>query len=190
MKSSLEDIMDIMKKENIYFPMMGTLREKSSDDDLVIGEDKLAKKIWNQSADFKQFKEEMLKHEYYDFETWEERNIFGHLSQKTENHRDRLLNFFGDRCFDVKSSEGRLIIRNDGKQDWIRCEAPLRCNEIKVALFEKDELDHEYFFDMFGKRLSFRGKTDIYDCDNKIVKTVEGFYEAWKYKDIVAFVEL
>ena len=195
MQSTLEDIMDIMNQENFHNATMVKFREKSENDEFeVFDEDMLVKKIWNQSVDFNQFKEEMLKLEYYDFENWEERNIFGQLSEKTDNHRDRLLNFFGDRCFDVNSKKGRLIIRNSKKYtDWIKCnEIPSYHNgKIKVAVFEKGEIDDDYFFDMM-RGLSgtgfLKGKTDICDCNENIIKSIEGNYMAFLYQDIVAFV--
>lgn len=197
MQSTLEDIMDIMNQENFHNATMVKFREKSENDEFeIFDEDMLAKKIWNQSVDFNQFKEEMLKHEYYDLETWEERNIFGQLSQKTDNHRDRLLNFFGDRCFDVNSKKRRLFIKNSKKYtDWIKCnEAPSYHNgEIKVAVFEKGEIDRDYFFDMMrGLSVTgvLKGKTDICDFNENIIKSIEGTYMAFLYQDIVAFVEV
>ena len=180
-----KDVADILKRENAYCYI--TINIES--DDLVMD-------LWKQSSDFGEFKEELLKHDYYDFKTWEGKSMFAYFSKKDKKHRQRILDCFDNRCFDVNSKKGRLIIRNSKKYtDWIKCnEEPSYHNgEIKVAVFEKGEIDRDYFFDMM-RGLSgtgfLKGKTDICDCNENIIKSIEGTYMTFLYQDIVAFVEV
>lgn len=159
-----------------------------------IQDSELVSELWQSSENYRSFVDELLKHDYFDFQDSTERDIYAYFSKRNfGNHWYRIRSVFGDKQFKTYSDIGSLLINNNtlihnGHGD----------GTTRVAVFNKDDDDYRgtgFFYDMMHPCIvSFSGKIDIYDYDIKgegeVIKTINGDYDVFIYDGLIAFVEI
>lgn len=154
----------------------------------------ITRALWEQSENYEDFVEALLKFDYPDLKHDERaRWIYAKFSKKNSQHWYRIRERFGDKCFKTWSDVGSLLVNNN----------TLIANhfgdgETRVAVFNKNDLDYEgyaFFADMMDScDVMFDGEIDIYNYDiigeGQICKTIEGRYDVYVYQGLIAFVEM
>ena len=107
--------------------------------------------------------------------------------ERPAGHWLRIRQIFGDRQFKTSSDAGGLKIGNaalslivpNGRGD----------GATRVAVFSRNELPHNFLFNMMSYWTRITGDIDIYsdDCGSDICTTIHGAYDVYIYDGLIAF---